>query len=147
VCGFRADCRQSRCTSKAAIQRQFPVPLKWHSTAKISLASLFGQAVLCPLFLEIVSDEKSARKSTGRFECGCSTCRTANAFIKDQVTPMLYRKNIVSTRVLLQITIAMIFFVGGGGAAFAANNGIAPLLVPYNIYTIAGSPVFPTGLT
>ena len=76
----------------------------------------------------------------------CSICRTANALIKDQVTPMLFRKHIVSTQALLQLTVAMVFFVGGVGAALAANVGIAPLLVPYTINTVAGSPLFPTGL-
>jgi len=76
----------------------------------------------------------------------CSVCRIANALIKDQVTPMLFRKHIVSTRALLQLTVAMVFFVGGVGAALAANVGIAPLLVPYTINTIAGTPLFPTGL-
>ena len=56
---------------------------------------------------------------------------------------MLFRKNIVSTRTLLQLTIAMVYFVGGVGAAFAANSGVAPLLVPYTINTIAGTPQFP----
>jgi DNA-binding beta-propeller fold protein YncE len=59
---------------------------------------------------------------------------------------MLFRKHIVSTQALLQLTVAMVFFVGGVGAALAANVGIAPLLVPYTINTIAGSPLFPTGL-
>jgi hypothetical protein len=74
-------------------------------------------------------------------------CRTANALIKDQVTPMLFRKHIVSTRTLLQLAVATVFFVGGVGAAFAANSGIAPVLVPYTITTIAGTPQYPTGLT
>ncbi len=71
-----------------------------------------------------------------------SASRTANAIIKDQVTPMLFRKHIVSTRTLLQLAVAMVFFVGGVGAALAANSGIAPLLVPYTINTIAGNPDF-----
>ena len=60
---------------------------------------------------------------------------------------MLFRKHIVSTRTLLQLTVAMIFFMGGVGAAFAGNSGIAPLLVPYTINTIAGTPQYATGLT
>jgi len=60
---------------------------------------------------------------------------------------MLFRKHNVSTRTLLQLTVAMIFFVGGVGAALAANSGIAPLLVPYTVYTIAGTPQYATGLT
>ncbi|MGA1982566.1 MAG: hypothetical protein ABSG84_08830 [Acidobacteriaceae bacterium] len=60
---------------------------------------------------------------------------------------MLFRKHIVSTRALLQLTVAMVFFVGGVGTALAGGNtGIAPLLVPYTITTIAGTPQFPTGL-
>src|ERR1035437_4121866 len=61
--------------------------------------------------------------------------------------PMLFRKHIVSTRTLLQLTVAMVFFVGGLGAALAANSGIAPLLVPYTINVIAGNPQFPAGTT
>ena len=60
---------------------------------------------------------------------------------------MLFRKHIVSTRTLLQLAVAMIFFVGGVGAAFAANSGIAPLLVPYTVNTIAGTPQYPAGST
>jgi sugar lactone lactonase YvrE len=55
---------------------------------------------------------------------------------------MLFRKHIVSTRTLLKVAVAMIFPVATVGAAFAANNGIAPLLVPYTIQTIAGTPQF-----
>jgi sugar lactone lactonase YvrE len=77
----------------------------------------------------------------------CSASRTAEALIKDQVTRMLFRKNIVSTRTLLQLAVALAFFVGGVGAAIAANSGIAPLLVPYTINTIAGNPLYPTGTT
>jgi sugar lactone lactonase YvrE len=66
---------------------------------------------------------------------------------------MLFRKHIVSTRTLLQLTMATVFCVGGVGAALAAgvtNMGTSttpPLLVPYTIYTIAGTPQYPTGLT
>jgi sugar lactone lactonase YvrE len=61
--------------------------------------------------------------------------------------PMLFRKHIVSMRTLLQLTAATGFFVGGVGAAVAANSGIAPLLVPYTINVIAGNPQFPAGTT
>lgn len=71
-----------------------------------------------------------------------STCQTATALIKDQVTPMLFRKHIVSTRTLLQVAVAIVFSVAAVGAAFAANSGVAPLLVPYTIQTIAGTPQF-----
>lgn len=67
-------------------------------------------------------------------------CWTADVLIKDQVTRMLFRKNIVSTRTLLQLAVASAFFVGGVGAAVAANNGVAPLLVPYTVNVIAGTP-------
>ena len=60
---------------------------------------------------------------------------------------MLFRKNIFSTRALFQLTVALACFVGGAGVAFAANSGIAPLLVPYTINTIAGNPQFPSGST
>src|ERR1019366_5052704 len=43
-------------------------------------------------------------------------------------------------RTLLQLTVALVFFAGGVGAALAANNGPAPLLVPYTIKVIAGNP-------
>jgi sugar lactone lactonase YvrE len=72
----------------------------------------------------------------------CSICRTANVLIKDQVTPMLFRKQIVSTRTFLQMAVAAIFSVAAVGAASAANSGIAPLLVPYTINTIAGTPQY-----
>jgi sugar lactone lactonase YvrE len=55
---------------------------------------------------------------------------------------MLFRKNNVSTRTLLQLAAALVFSVAAVGAAFAANSGVAPLLVPYTIQTIAGSPQF-----
>ena len=57
---------------------------------------------------------------------------------------MLFRKHIVSTRTLLQLSVAAIFIVGAVGAAFAATSGVAPLLVPYTINTIAGAPQFPS---
>ena len=38
----------------------------------------------------------------------------------------------------------MMFLAGGVGAAFAATSGIAPLLVPYTVNTIAGTPQFPS---
>jgi len=68
--------------------------------------------------------------------------KTANALIKDQVTPMLFRKHIVSTRTLLQVAVAMIFSVAAVGAASAANSGIAPLLVPYTVNVVAGTPQY-----
>jgi sugar lactone lactonase YvrE len=71
-----------------------------------------------------------------------STCQIATALIKDQVTSMLFRKHNVSTRTLLQLAVAIVFSIAAVGAAFAANNGIAPLLVPYTIQTVAGTPQF-----
>jgi sugar lactone lactonase YvrE len=53
---------------------------------------------------------------------------------------MLYRKNIVSTRTLLQLTAAITILASGVGSAPAATNtGVAPLLVPYVIQSIAGN--------
>lgn len=60
---------------------------------------------------------------------------------------MLFRKNIVSTQTLFLLMAALLCVVGGAGTAFAANSGIAPLLVPYTITTIAGNPQYPTGTT
>ncbi len=60
---------------------------------------------------------------------------------------MLFRKHIVSTRTLFQLTAAVVFFLVGVEAAVAANSGIAPLLVPYTINTIAGTPQFASGST
>lgn len=53
---------------------------------------------------------------------------------------MPYRKYNVSTRTLLQLTIALLFmfFVSGVGAALAANSGVAPVLIPSTINVIAG---------
>ncbi|HEX9201273.1 MAG TPA: hypothetical protein VF865_17065, partial [Acidobacteriaceae bacterium] len=53
---------------------------------------------------------------------------------------MLFRKHIVSTRTLLQLTAVVVFLLGGMGAAFAASSGPAPTLVPYTINVIAGTP-------
>jgi len=53
--------------------------------------------------------------------------------------PMLYRKLIVSTRTLFQLTVAMIFLASGMGTAFAAPTGQAPILVPYTIQAVAGN--------
>src|SRR5208283_4600441 len=53
---------------------------------------------------------------------------------------MLYRKLIVSTRTLLQLTAAITILASGVGSAPAATNtGVAPLLVPYVIQSIAGN--------
>jgi sugar lactone lactonase YvrE len=52
---------------------------------------------------------------------------------------MLFRKNIVSMRTLLQLTVASVFLVGGVGAALAANVGVAPELVPYTVIPLAGN--------
>jgi hypothetical protein len=60
---------------------------------------------------------------------------------------MLFRKHIVSTRTLFQLAAAVVFLLVGVEAAVAANSGIAPLLVPYTINTIAGSPQFGQGTT
>jgi sugar lactone lactonase YvrE len=115
--------------------------------AKIFLASVFGRDVLCRLFLETVSHGKSVRQSAGVWAFSRSICRTAKVLIKDQVTPMLFRKLHVSTRTLLQLAVAMIFSAAAVGAASAANSGVAPLLVPYTVNVIAGTPQFATGTT
>ncbi len=65
---------------------------------------------------------------------------------------MLFRKHIVSTRTLLQLAVATVFFVGGVGAALAAGSNVGtsttpPLLVPYTVITIAGTPQYPAGQT
>src|ERR1035441_6961771 len=60
---------------------------------------------------------------------------------------MLFRKHIVSTRTLFQLAAAVVFLLVGVEAAVAANSGIAPLLVPYTVNTIAGSPQFGQGTT
>jgi len=101
-----------------------------------------------PLILEIVSLGKSARESAGGNERCRSHCRIANAFIKDQVTPMLFSKHIVSTRTLFQLTVALVFiFVAAVGAAVAANSGNAPLLVPYTMTVVAGTSQYSTAST
>ena len=54
---------------------------------------------------------------------------------------MLFRKYIVSTRTLFQLTVALVFFlVAAVGAAVAAGPNNAPLLVPYTMTTVAGTP-------
>jgi sugar lactone lactonase YvrE len=68
----------------------------------------------------------------------CPGCRIANVLIKDQVTPMLFRKHIVSTRTLSQLAVAVILSAAGVGTAMAANTGNPPLLVPYTQVTAAG---------
>jgi sugar lactone lactonase YvrE len=56
---------------------------------------------------------------------------------------MLFRKHIVSTRTFFQLTVALVFFlVAAVGAAVAANSGNAPLLVPYTMTTVAGTPQY-----
>ncbi len=55
---------------------------------------------------------------------------------------MFFRKQVVLTRTLLQLTVATFYSVAAVGVAFAANSGIAPLLVPYTVQTIAGTPQF-----
>jgi hypothetical protein len=55
---------------------------------------------------------------------------------------MLFRKYIVSTRTLFQLTVALVFFVAAVGAAVAAGSGNAPLLVPYTMTTVAGTPQY-----
>ncbi len=54
---------------------------------------------------------------------------------------MLFRKHIVSTRALFQLTVAVVFILASVGAAVAANSGNPPLLVPYTINTVAGNPL------
>ena len=52
---------------------------------------------------------------------------------------MLFRKHIVSSRTLFQLTVALVFFlVAAVGAAVAANTGNPPLVVPMEMSTIAG---------
>ena len=62
--------------------------------------------------------------------------------MKDQVTPMLFRKHIVSTRTLFQLAVAVVLSVAGVGTALAANSGNPPLLVPYTSVTAAGDAQF-----
>ena len=52
---------------------------------------------------------------------------------------MYFRKHIVSTRTLLKFAVVLAFVGCGVGAAFAANSGIAPQLVPYTVNIIAGN--------
>jgi sugar lactone lactonase YvrE len=66
----------------------------------------------------------------------------ANVFIKDQVTPMLFRKQIVSMRTFLQAAVTVAFSmvaVGSASAAGGANSTTPPLLVPYTVNTLAGT--------
>ena len=52
---------------------------------------------------------------------------------------MLFRKHIVSSRTLFQLTVALVFFmVAAVGAAVAANTGNPPLLIPTQMVTVAG---------
>jgi sugar lactone lactonase YvrE len=97
-----------------------------------------------PLILVTVSYGKSARRFAGGWEHCRSACRIANALIKDQVTPMLFRKHIVSTRTLFQLTVALVFLVAAVGAAVAAGPNNPPLLVPYTINSVAGTPQYST---
>ena len=61
---------------------------------------------------------------------------------------MLFRKHIVSTRTLFQLTVALVFiFVAAVGAAVAANSGNAPLLVPYTMTVVAGTSQYSTAST
>jgi sugar lactone lactonase YvrE len=81
----------------------------------------------------------------GRFYCPVQGAIRNCQYFKDQVTPMLFRKHIVSMRTLLQLTIALVFFVGGVGAALAAgSSGVAPELVPYVVNALAGNVQPPT---
>ena len=52
---------------------------------------------------------------------------------------MLFRKHIVSMQTLLQLAVSSVFFVGGAGAAFAANSGVAPVIIPYTVQFLAGN--------
>jgi hypothetical protein len=54
---------------------------------------------------------------------------------------MLFRKHIVSMRMLLQLAVASVLFVGGVGTVLAANSytGAAPVLIPYVINGLAGN--------
>lgn len=63
-------------------------------------------------------------------------------WIKDQVNPMLLRRYNVSTRFFLQLLAAAIFIMTAAGVASAANQGNAPLLVPYTVQTVAGTPQY-----
>ncbi|MGA2439297.1 MAG: hypothetical protein ABSF57_12415, partial [Acidobacteriaceae bacterium] len=61
---------------------------------------------------------------------------------------MLFRKHIVSTRTLFQLTVVLVFFfVAAVGAAVAANSGNAPLLVPYTMNVVAGTSQYSTAST
>ena len=66
--------------------------------------------------------------------------------IKDQVTQMLFRTQLVSTRALFHTTVALFCLTGIMGSA-AAQTAPPPLLVPYTITTVAGDPNYPSGLT
>jgi hypothetical protein len=59
------------------------LPSTGWSEAKILLASLFSEHVLCRLFLETVSYGKPARKTTGSRPLWRPTRRIANVLIKD----------------------------------------------------------------
>jgi sugar lactone lactonase YvrE len=54
--------------------------------------------------------------------------------------PMLFRKNIVSMRTSFQLAAAAVFSVVAAGVAVAAGPNNPPLLVPYTVTTIAGTP-------
>ncbi len=55
---------------------------------------------------------------------------------------MLFRKNIVSTRTLSQLAVALVFTVVGMGTAVAAGTPNPPLLVPYTLGMVAGNSQF-----
>ena len=62
--------------------------------------------------------------------------------MKDQVTRMLFRKNIILTRTLLPLTLAATLLAGGVGAALAATSAPPPpTLVPYTVNAVAGFPL------
>jgi sugar lactone lactonase YvrE len=66
-------------------------------------------------------------------------CDSRKVFIKDQVNLMFYGTNNVSTRTLLKLMAGLLFALSGVGAASAANTGIAPQLVPYEMQAVAGN--------
>ena len=63
----------------------------------------------------------------------------ANVLTKDQVNLMLYAKNNVSMRTLLQLTAGLMLLISGVGTAFATNTGVPPQLIPYEMQAVAGN--------
>jgi trimeric autotransporter adhesin len=58
---------------------------------------------------------------------------------------MLFRKSVVSMRMIFMLAVAMLFVASGTVAAFASNSGVAPVLVPYTAHSIGGNTQSTTG--